>query len=53
MQTFKLTRYQISYSSGAPPYFEASRKVRVNSGSMDPWAKVWEEVNEIKNLHKS
>ena len=53
MQIFKRARYQISYSSSTSPYFEASKKVRVNSGGMDPWAKVWEEVNEIKNSHKS
>ena len=53
MQTFKRVRYQISYSSGTSPYFEASKKVRVNSGGMDLWAKVREEVKEIKNSHKS
>ena len=53
MQTFKRVRYQISYSSGTSPYFEASKKVKVNSGGMDPRAKVQEEFNEIKNLHKS
>ena len=52
MQTFKQVRYQVSYSSGTSPYFEASKKVRANSGSMDPQAKVQEEVNEIKNSHK-
>ena len=53
MQTFKRVRYQISYSSGTPPYFEVLKKARVNSGGMDPWAKVREEVNEIKNSHES
>ena len=53
MQTFKQVRYQISYSSGTSRYFEALKKVRVNSGGMDPQAKVREEVNEIKNSHKS
>ena len=53
MQTFKRVCYQISYSSGTSPYFEASKKVRVNSGGMDPRDKVREEVNEIKNSHKS
>ena len=53
MQTFKRVRYQISYSSGTSPYFESSKKVRVNSGGMDPRDKVREEVNEIKNSHKS
>ena len=52
MQTFKRVRYQISYSSGTSPYFEASKKVKVNNGGMDPRAKVREEFNEIKNLHK-
>ena len=53
MKTFKQVRYQISYSSGTPPYFEVLKKARVNSGGMDPWAKVREEVNEIKNSHES
>ena len=45
MQTFKQARYQISYSYGTSPYFEALRKERVSNGGMDPWAKVREEVN--------
>ena len=50
---FKQVRYQISYSFGTSPYFETSRKVRINSGGMDPCARALKEVNEIKNSHKS
>ena len=53
MQIFKQVRYQISYSSGTSPYFEASKKVKVNNGGMDPRAKALKEVNKIKNSHKS
>ena len=53
MQIFKRARYQISYSSSTSPYFEASKKVRVNSEGIDPRAEALKEVNKIKNSHKS
>ena len=45
--------YQVSYSFGTPPpYFEASRKVRINSRGMDPRAKASKEVDEITLFQK-